>query len=64
VFSRKCGRLGIAASNQSALPIVELPVADPDSVDDVGWLFFDRGIYATMPVHPLVPRDEVGFGSS
>ena len=24
-------------------------------------MLFDRGIYATMAVYPLVPRDEVGF---
>jgi len=27
----------------------------------VGDLLFDRGIYATMAVYPLVPRSEVGF---
>jgi 8-amino-7-oxononanoate synthase len=53
--------LGIATPNQSGLPIVEVPLADPDSVDEVGNLLFDRGIYATMAVYPLVPRDEVGF---
>jgi 8-amino-7-oxononanoate synthase len=53
--------LGIATPNQSGFPIVEVPLADPDSVDDVGNLLFDRGIYATMAVYPLVPRDEVGF---
>jgi 7-keto-8-aminopelargonate synthetase-like enzyme len=24
-------------------------------------MLFDRGIYVTMAVYPLVPRDEVGF---
>ncbi len=54
-------QLGIATPNESGFPIVELPLAEPDSVDEVGNLFFNRGIYATMAVYPLVPRDEVGF---
>jgi 8-amino-7-oxononanoate synthase len=53
--------LGIATPNRSGFPIVEVPLADPDSVDDVGDMLFDRGIYATMAVYPLVPHDEVGF---
>jgi 8-amino-7-oxononanoate synthase len=53
--------LGIATPNHSGFPIVEVPLADPDSVDDVGDMLFDRGIYATMAVYPLVPHDEVGF---
>ena len=47
--------------NQSGFPIIEIPLADPDQVDEVGNLLFDRGIYVTMAVYPLVPRDEVGF---
>ena len=38
-----------------------MPLADADTVDEVGDLLFDRGIYVTMAVYPLVPRDEVGF---
>ncbi len=53
--------LGIATPNQSGFPIIEIPLADPDTVDEVGNVLFDRGIYATMAVYPLVPRDEVGF---
>ena len=53
--------LGITTPNHSGFPIVEVPLADPDSVDDVGDMLFDRGIYATMAVYPLVPRNEVGF---
>jgi 8-amino-7-oxononanoate synthase len=55
--------LGIYTPNQSGMgfPIVEIPVADADQVDEVGDVLFDRGIYATMAVYPLVPRDEVGF---
>ena len=53
--------LGIATPNQSGFPIIEVPLADADSIDDVGNLLFDRGIYVTMAVYPLVPRDEVGF---
>ena len=53
--------LGIYTPNQSGFPIIEIPLADADSVDEVGNLLFDRGIYVTMAVYPLVPRDEVGF---
>jgi 8-amino-7-oxononanoate synthase len=53
--------LGIWTPNQSGFPIIEIPLADPDTVDEVGDLLFDRGIYVTMAVYPLVPREEVGF---
>jgi 8-amino-7-oxononanoate synthase len=53
--------LGIATPSESGLPIVPLSVADPGRIGEVGDLLFDRGIYATMAVYPLVPRDEVGF---
>ena len=53
--------LGISTPNRSGFPIIEVPLADPDTVGDVGDMLFDRGIYATMAVYPLVPRDEVGF---
>jgi len=60
VLSR-VAELGIATPNESGFPIVEVPLADPASVDEVGDLLFDRGIYVTMAVYPLVPRDQVGF---
>jgi 8-amino-7-oxononanoate synthase len=53
--------LGIHTPNESGFPIIEIPLADPDTVDQVGNVLFDRGIYATMAVYPLVPREEVGF---
>jgi 8-amino-7-oxononanoate synthase len=53
--------LGIATPNRSGFPIIEVPLADADTVDEVGDLLFDRGIYVTMAVYPLVPRDQVGF---
>jgi 8-amino-7-oxononanoate synthase len=53
--------LGIATPNQSGFPIVEVPLADPRDIDQVGDVLFDRGVYATMAIYPLVPRDEVGF---
>jgi 8-amino-7-oxononanoate synthase len=53
--------LGITTPNQSGLPIIEIPVADAARIDDVGNMLFDRGIYVTMAVYPLVPRNEVGF---
>jgi 8-amino-7-oxononanoate synthase len=57
----RMSELGIATPNQSGFPIIEIPLADADQVDEVGDLLFDRGIYVTMAVYPLVPRDEVGF---
>jgi 8-amino-7-oxononanoate synthase len=53
--------LGVATPNESGFPIIEIPLADPDTVGEVGELLFERGIYVTMAVYPLVPRDEVGF---
>jgi 8-amino-7-oxononanoate synthase len=53
--------LGIKTPNESGLPIIEIPVADASRIDDVGNMLFDRGIYVTMAVYPLVPRNEVGF---
>ena len=53
--------LGIATPNESGFPIIEIPLSDPDEIDAVGDLLFDRGIYVTMAAYPLVPRDEVGF---
>jgi len=53
--------LGISTPNESGFPIIEVPLADADSVDEVGELLFRRGIYVTMAVYPLVPREEVGF---
>ena len=53
--------LGVSTPNESGFPIIEIPLADPDTVDEVGDLLFDRGIYVTMAVYPLVPREEVGF---
>ena len=54
-------RLGIATPNRSGFPIIEVPLANADTVDEVGDMLFDRGIYVTMAVYPLVPRDQVGF---
>jgi 8-amino-7-oxononanoate synthase len=53
--------LGIYTPNESGYPIIEIPLADPDQIDDVGRFLFDRGIYVTLAVYPLVPRNEVGF---
>jgi 8-amino-7-oxononanoate synthase len=57
----KVHELGIATPNRSGFPIVEIPLADPDAIDEVGDLLFDRGIYVTIAAYPLVPREEVGF---
>ncbi|MGH9265621.1 MAG: aminotransferase class I/II-fold pyridoxal phosphate-dependent enzyme [Acidimicrobiales bacterium] len=54
-------RLGVATPNTSGFPIVEIPLGDPDKIDEVGRFLFDRGIYVTLAAFPLVPRNEVGF---
>jgi 8-amino-7-oxononanoate synthase len=53
--------LGIYTPNESGYPIIEIPIADPDRIDDVGRFLFERGIYVTLAAYPLVPRNEVGF---
>ncbi|MDQ1304809.1 MAG: 8-amino-7-oxononanoate synthase [Actinomycetota bacterium] len=54
-------QLGLSCLNRSGLPILEIPVSDPDDLLDVGRYLFNHGVYATMAAHPLVPRNEVGF---
>ena len=53
--------LGISTPNTSGFPIIEVPLADHDSIDEVGRYLFDQGIYVTMAAYPLVPKNEVGF---
>jgi 8-amino-7-oxononanoate synthase len=53
--------IGIATPNRSGYPIVEIPLARPDDIDDVGRHLFQQGIYVTMAAYPLVPKHEVGF---
>ena len=57
----KVRELGIATPNHSGFPVIEIPLADPRSIDEVGNLLFDRGVYVTMAAYPLVPHAEVGF---
>jgi 8-amino-7-oxononanoate synthase len=54
-------KLGAATLNTSSFPIIEVPLAEPDELDRVGALLFERGIYATLAFYPGVPRHEVGF---
>jgi 8-amino-7-oxononanoate synthase len=53
--------LGIATPNRSGYPIVEVPLANHDEIDDVGRFLYEHGIYVTMAAYPLVPKHEVGF---
>ncbi len=55
------GEMGVATSNISGLPIIELPLADSKDLQSVGRYLFDRGIFVTLVPYPVVPRDEVGF---
>ena len=54
-------KLGVATSNVSGFPLVELAIADPADLDAVGRHLFERGIYVTLAPYPVVPRKEVGF---
>jgi 8-amino-7-oxononanoate synthase len=54
-------RLGITTPNCSGFPIVEIPLANSEEIEEVGDYLFDSGIYVTMAAYPLVPRNEVGF---
>jgi 8-amino-7-oxononanoate synthase len=53
--------LDVHTPNKSGFPIIELPLAEPDRLKEVGNYLFDRGIYVTMAAYPLVPRHEAGF---
>ena len=53
--------LDIYTPNQSGYPLIEVPLARHDDIDEVGRYLFDRGVYVTMAAYPLVPKDEVGF---
>lgn len=52
---------GLRTPNTSGHPIIELPLACADRIDEVGRFLFDRGIYVTLAAYPLVPRSQVGF---
>jgi len=54
-------KLGVHTPNHSGFPIIEIPLARHEDIDDVGRFLFDRGIYVTLAAYPLVPRKEVGF---
>jgi len=53
--------LGLHTPNISGLPIIELPLAHAGDVGAVGEFLFDHGIYTTLALYPMVPRDQVGF---
>lgn len=53
--------LGLRTLNRSGFPVIEVPVARPEDIDEVGRFLFDRGIYVTLAAYPLVPRSQVGF---
>ena len=53
--------LEITTPNSSGLPIIEIPLAKHEDVDEVGRFLFDQGVYTTIAAYPLVPKSEVGF---
>jgi 7-keto-8-aminopelargonate synthetase and related enzymes len=54
-------RLGIHTPNRSGFPILEIPLANHEDIDEVGRYLFNHGVYATLAAYPLVPTHEVGF---
>jgi 8-amino-7-oxononanoate synthase len=54
-------KLGVATSNTSGFPLVELALANAEDLDAVGRHLFHRGIYVTLAPYPVVPRREAGF---
>jgi 8-amino-7-oxononanoate synthase len=53
--------IGIHTPNTSGFPVLEIPLAKHEDIDEVGRYLFDHGQYVTMAAYPLVPKDEVGF---
>jgi 8-amino-7-oxononanoate synthase len=53
--------LDVYTPNESGHPIVEIPLANHEDIDECGRHLFDRGIYTTLAAYPLVPKAEVGF---
>ncbi len=58
---RTLAELDVHTPNRSELPIIEIPLRDHERIDAVGRLLFERGVYVTLAVYPLVPKAEVGF---
>ena len=54
-------RLGVHTPNRSGLPLIEIPLARHEDIDEVGRFLFAEGIYVTLAAYPLVPKSEVGF---
>jgi 8-amino-7-oxononanoate synthase len=53
--------LDVYTPNTSGFPIIEVPLARHEDIDEVGRFLFRQGIYVTLAAYPLVPRNEVGF---
>ena len=53
--------MGIHTPNESGYPIIEVPLAHHEEIDEMGRYLFEHGQYATMAAYPLVPKGEVGF---
>jgi 8-amino-7-oxononanoate synthase len=54
-------KLGIATTNTSGLPVLELAVSDPANLDALGRHLFDHGIYVALAPYPVVSRREAGI---
>ena len=57
-------KLGVATTNVSGFPLVELALADAADLDAVGRHLFDRGIYVTLAPYPWSPARRPASASS
>jgi 8-amino-7-oxononanoate synthase len=53
--------LNVATANTSGFPLIEIPLQEPDDIEEVGRSLLAHGIYVTLAPYPGVPRDQVGF---
>jgi 8-amino-7-oxononanoate synthase len=58
---QRLDKLGVATPNTSGFPVVEVLLADPGHAEEVGHRLFQRGIYVTLAIYPVVPRNATGF---
>jgi 8-amino-7-oxononanoate synthase len=53
--------LRVHTPNESGFPVIEIPLAHHEQIDEAGLFLFERGVYVTLAAFPLVPKNEVGF---
>jgi 8-amino-7-oxononanoate synthase len=53
--------LGVVTLNHDDTPIIELPIAEDESLVDVSHELWRRELFVTLAPYPGVPKDKVGF---